>query len=318
MRRIAPERSMSRLVRSLLLAVAMLTLAGCATYPSGYSYRYDERAYYAGDRDYYAGDYYRGTPDRYGDVYWHDTWWPYYSLVLRPVYSAYYDPWYTPGFYYGVTYFPRYHGLGWASYGWPYGFAYSPYRYSWWDNYYDWSWHQPRHRHARHHGDHDDWRPRVRDHDRPRFGSEHNAYERVASRGNVRSPGARESFRPQDPRHGDGIREPFDRPAEDSLRPYDRRRDVNAADSRWIGNPRGPDAAPNTYRAAPRAYSPTSREGQRGGGYAPSAPRVHSPSPRVESRGNSGGGGRVSGGSSSPRSSGASERGSRDRDPNPN
>lgn len=123
-------------MKRLLALLFILALSGCATYDS-YGYRddgyYDDR-YYSGGR-YYYDDYagyssYRDYPDY---VYWSD----YYS-VLWPVYRGYYDPFYTPGFYYGVTWYPRtYFGLSHYWNSWPYYHSYSPYRHSYWDGYYD-------------------------------------------------------------------------------------------------------------------------------------------------------------------------------------
>jgi hypothetical protein len=63
----------------------------------------------------------------------------------------YVDPFWNPHFYYGVTWFPRNYysalyrhwyrpgvALGWYGRPWHVYLAYSPYRYSWIDHYYDW------------------------------------------------------------------------------------------------------------------------------------------------------------------------------------
>jgi hypothetical protein len=132
--------------RFLAVALAAFALAGCATY-DGYGYRsdgyyedrYAERGYYYDRPMRYAG-YYGGYPDY---VYWSD----YYS-VLWPVYRGWYDPFYSPGFYYGVTWYPRtYFGLNHYWNAWPYYHAYAPYRHSYWDGYYD-HWDRRRGRHA--------------------------------------------------------------------------------------------------------------------------------------------------------------------------
>lgn len=96
---------------------AALALAGCAS--TGY-YREDGAADYYYERDaYYNGGYYAG----YG------------------VGAGFYDPFWTPGFYLGVSSWP-YYGYGYGSYyaGWPY-FGYAPWYDSWWGvGYNDWSW----------------------------------------------------------------------------------------------------------------------------------------------------------------------------------
>lgn len=128
-------------MKRVLAVLFTILLSGCLTYDS-YGYRNDgyyEDRYYSGGRTYYDG-YYSGYGSDY--AYWNN--YPayvygsaYYS-VLWPVYRGYYDPFYTPGFYYGVTWYPRtYFGLGHSWYSWPYYHAYSPYRYSYSDGYYD-------------------------------------------------------------------------------------------------------------------------------------------------------------------------------------
>lgn len=161
-------------------------LTGCVSY--GESYAYEER--YVGGRTYYepreeryyddghyAGDYYyEESPSwsvsyGYGDWPWYGG--TYYS-VLWPTYAHWYDPWYSPGYYYGVTWFPRsWYGYSFAYYGgspWHYRWHhYAPYRYSWWDNYYDWDrW------------DDRGWRDSRRSRDVYRFGSARNEAERLA------------------------------------------------------------------------------------------------------------------------------------------
>ena len=112
---------MRRIVCSLLAAAA---LAGCAST----SYYHDGAADYYYERDrsytgYYAG-YYGG-----------------YST--GPGYYGFYDPYWGPGFSYGLTSWP-YFAYGYGSYysGWPY-FGYAPWYDSWWGvGYNDWSWHR--------------------------------------------------------------------------------------------------------------------------------------------------------------------------------
>lgn len=149
----------------VLLAAAMLT--GCITTrevvyrepyaTDGYSGRdpyYDQDGYYSDAPTYYRdgsgyyspsygnrGDYYFGASSYgYGSfgVSYFD--YPFYYSVFWPINRWYYDPFVYPGYYYGVTWFPRsYFSLGysygWNSHGW---LSYSPYRYSYVDNYYDW------------------------------------------------------------------------------------------------------------------------------------------------------------------------------------
>jgi len=128
-------------MKRVLALLFTVLLSGCLTYDS-YGYRSDgyyEDRYYSGGRTYYDG-YYSGYGSDY--AYWNH--YPayvygsaYYS-VLWPVYRGYYDPFYTPGFYYGVTWYPRtYFGLGHSWHSWPYYHPYSPYRYSYADGYYD-------------------------------------------------------------------------------------------------------------------------------------------------------------------------------------
>lgn len=125
-------------MKRLLAILFTLALSGCLTYDS-YGYRddgYYEDRYFGGGRYYDTNPGYASSNSywNYPDyVYWSD----YYS-VLWPVYRGYYDPFYTPGFYYGVTWYPRtYFGLSYSWYSWPYYQAYSPYRHSYWDGYYD-------------------------------------------------------------------------------------------------------------------------------------------------------------------------------------
>ncbi len=99
---------------------AALALAGCAS--TGY-YREDGAADYYYERDaYYSGGYYAGYgASRYG----------------------FYDPFWTPGFYLGISSWPYSgYGYGYSPYyaGWPY-FGYAPWYDSWWGvGYNDWSW----------------------------------------------------------------------------------------------------------------------------------------------------------------------------------
>lgn len=206
----------------LALIGLMLLLAGCATYETRYVYDdgYYGDGYAVRDGSHYApargayGDYYVGQPTyRYVD-----TWYAYPSYLDWPAYYSvfwgfnrwYYDPFFYPGYYYGITYFPRhYHygfSVGWSSHAYrPYRYVpYSPYRYAWHDHYYDWSWW-----HARY--------PSHRDrHERPRYGSARNEAERLAwqSRAAARSQqawwGERQELR-EDSRRADYRSRPSER-----------------------------------------------------------------------------------------------------------
>lgn len=180
--------AMKRLAALALTAVTAL-LGGCVTYDD---YAYHDRYYadeYYGDRyvsqryyyDEYGNRVYINDYDvgrRYGYGYGPDylIYNTYYS-ALWPTYRYYYDPFWSPGFYYGVTYFPRtYFGLNVGWYSWPYYQAYSPYRYSHADHYYDWWDNRSRDR-ASHMQDHGHL---------PRYGSARNEAQYLA-----RSTGAR-------------------------------------------------------------------------------------------------------------------------------
>jgi hypothetical protein len=190
---------------ALLLPLALM-LGGCVTYPT-YTYRDGtptRESTYVGDDSYYSpayedqGDYYSGGGYRYGSAGYryyapdYITYSAYYSLFW-PVNRWYHDPYWHPGFYYGVTFFPRnyfsvsFHS-GWrgSSYSrWSYGGGYSvgfgyshwysPYRYSWADSYYDWDRYRYRHYDtARGHG------YRSPTYSQPRFGHARNQAERLA------------------------------------------------------------------------------------------------------------------------------------------
>ena len=181
------------MIRWIAVLVTLLALSGCITtrevvyrdgyYGDGYAdsrgYRegYSDSRYYERDGSTYSpsysgrGDYYTAAPDTYGySPSWYVDYPAYYSLFWG-FNRTWYDPYWYPDYYYGVTYYPRnYFSIGFGS-GWGrshYGYQYySPYRYSWVDNYYDWSpWHH--HSHHRHH------RPS------PRYGSARNEAERLA------------------------------------------------------------------------------------------------------------------------------------------
>jgi len=181
---------------SLLLA-AVVALSGCVVHETYREPYYGDGGYYegssrgyasAGNGGYYedgnpGGDYYYGYEyDRYYDYSWSAyVEYPFYYSLFWPLNHWYYDPFLYPGYYYGVTWFPRSYfsvsySYGYAHHHWPryYGYlAYSPYRYAWVDNYYD-------NRPWRHGG----YSRPSRDYDRyyplPRYGSAYNEAERLA------------------------------------------------------------------------------------------------------------------------------------------
>jgi hypothetical protein len=124
----------------LLGALAALLLAGCATYSD--TYYYDD-GYAGGDyyyeRDPRAAGYAVGFSSSYGDSFWSPAYSRYYTSILYPPYWRSYDPWYTPGWYYGSAYAPGAGWrLGWSSYygnPWWRSNWYSPFRYG---SYYAW------------------------------------------------------------------------------------------------------------------------------------------------------------------------------------
>jgi len=219
------------------LGLLLLTaVSGCTTY-EGYGYRDDG---YYDDRYYDGPGYYRGSPRNdyhgYGYGYGYDSYgydgyggypdyvlWSGYYSVLWPVYRGYYDPFYSPGFFYGVTWYPRsYFGLHYSAYAWPYYQPYAPYRYSYQDAYFD-HWGQRR-------GDAYDRRDRRGNIDpsRYRFGSARNEAERLANdQAARRLPGAARpgaQFQPYAARRQLTPSVPgFDtRPADQRLRPATR------------------------------------------------------------------------------------------------
>lgn len=166
-------------MKRLATALLAVSLSACVSYQG---YGYSDDGYY--DDHYYEGpDDYRGSPAR--DRYYQDDGYdyagyasfgyggyPYYYSSLWPIYHGYYDPFYNPYFHYGVTYFPRnYFGFGYGGYAYPRYQPYAPYRYSWYDNYFDV-------------GGYHDRRDRRRDHfvgQRSAFGSARNQAERMAA-----------------------------------------------------------------------------------------------------------------------------------------
>ena len=134
--------------RILVLVACLLWLAGCASTPS-YRY-YGERTYSDG----YGGEVVASPSSAYRGGGWDTPVWydyPAYYSMFWSINRWYVDPYWYPHFYYGVTWFPRdyfsvsyrhWYGpslrIGWFGRPW-YGYlAYSPYRYSWVDHYYDW------------------------------------------------------------------------------------------------------------------------------------------------------------------------------------
>jgi hypothetical protein len=197
------------MIRWFAIAAALLMLSGCVTTEYVYRDRYydghlvDGR--YVGDDRYYDdGSYYAAPRAGYGDYYyaperyysWYD--YPAYSSVFWGLNRSFYDPYWYPGYYYGVTFFPRnYLGFG-LSYGWPRysSWYYSPYRYSWVDNYYDWRpWYGGR-SHHRHYS--------------PRYGSARNEAERLSRRADegwgYGQGGARLRDNPGDTRVSEAVR----------------------------------------------------------------------------------------------------------------
>ncbi len=170
-----------------IVVFSTLLLGGCVTteyvYRDGYHRdgyadgRYvDEGAYER--RVYVDGSYYSPSYADRGDYYYSPGYssypsyfdYPAYYSVFWPLHRSWYDPFYYPNYYYGVTFYPRnYLSIGFGgSYGWPRysSWYYSPYRYSWVDNYYDW---RPWYGHSHH-----------RDRYSPRFGSARNEAERLS------------------------------------------------------------------------------------------------------------------------------------------
>lgn len=253
-------------MKRFLAILLTLALSGCLTYDS-YGYRDDgyyedryatEGTYHGRDRRYSVGYSYGAYPDY---VLWSD----YYS-ILWPVYRGYYDPFYTPGFYYGVTWYPHsYFGLGHSWYSWPYYHAYAPYRYSYWDGYYD-RWDRRRHQYSG--GGHGPYL----------FGSARNEAERLAAM----SGGGRQYGRSSQP----GVQfDPYAAQrtsplARDAMRRYP---DRGAAPGRFTGDP-GRGALPGRMQMRERQVMPREDFGPRGAPVQRSMPRESSParSPRYE------------------------------------
>lgn len=163
------------MLRWIALSCAALLLSGCVTYPT-YTYDDGRDVQYVDDDTYYVeagngyGDYY-ASDERYADPWRYSV---YYSLYW-PIHRLYWDSYWYPDFYYGITYFPRdYFHVGWGGLWHPYrahgGYQhwYAPYQHSWVDNHYAWYWHrgrsqvnghppQPRFGHARNEAERLNW-----------------------------------------------------------------------------------------------------------------------------------------------------------------
>lgn len=164
-----------------IVVLAALALAGCATDYRGYGYHdrgpVAHEEVYVGGSSYYApvhddrGDYYYGSVGvSYNYPLWVD--YPAYYSLFWPLHRSYVDPYWHPGFYYGVTYFPRNY-FSVSLYGGGYrpfhSLSYSPYRSAWVDSYYDWYPHYSYY--SRY--DYDRWYA-------PRYGNARNEAERLA------------------------------------------------------------------------------------------------------------------------------------------
>ncbi len=156
--------------RSIPILALTTLLAGCVSYSEYGGY---DNGYYTTGRDSYGDPIYADGSSVYapassgrGDYYYEDEGYANYgysSYVDSPYYYSLFwslnrwsvDPYWHPQFFYGVTYYPRnYFSFGYGGgfnhgYGYGYGsryrqfgyssYAYSPYRLSWVDGYYDWS-----------------------------------------------------------------------------------------------------------------------------------------------------------------------------------
>jgi hypothetical protein len=174
------------MIRWTLVLLCAATLTACATdyrgYDRGYGHSYAETTYVGGGS--YYNDTYRGRGDYYYGVgasaysypLWVDN--PYYYSLFWPLQRSFHDPFWHPGFYYGVTYFPRnyfsvslyggHRSRYYGSFGTFGSFAYSPYRLAWVDHYYDW---YPHHRYYPRH---------VSGYYAPRFGNARHEAERLS------------------------------------------------------------------------------------------------------------------------------------------
>lgn len=165
------------MLRALSLIACVVLLAGCVSTPS-YRY-YGERSYSDG----YRSQVVVVEQDRYVGSAWSAPVWydyPVYYSMFWSLNRAYVDPYWYPSFYYGVTWFPRnyyssiyrsWHGpsvyLGWSGRPWHGYLSYSPYRYAWIDNYYDWyPWYSAY--------------PRYTHYYPPRYGNTRNEAERLS------------------------------------------------------------------------------------------------------------------------------------------
>lgn len=165
-------------MKRLSLLLLLIGLAGCATVSENrYGYVDDPR---------HGGYYYDREPVR-SQIYLGMGWYNPYDVMFWGLRYSYFDPFWYPGFYYGVTYFPRYYYpfgpwgswyAGWY-HPWRYHHPYSPFWGSYWDHYYAGHWHRPKP--PRDPGHRPVGRFDVVDDGVPRFGSARNAAERAAN-----------------------------------------------------------------------------------------------------------------------------------------
>lgn len=266
------------MIRLLTLLAAIVMLAGCVVHEtyrepyygdsrsSGGYYSapggdYYENDGYTGDdysyqSGYPSGDYYYGYDSGYGaSSSWYVDY-PFYYSLFWPLNYSYRDPYWYPGYHYGVTWFPRNYfsiGVSYSSH-WPHHhytyLAYSPYRYSWVDNYYDT---RPWHSRSRPRYDYDRYYPL------PRYGSAHNEAERLSAVRRVQRPVA--SSGPSGPRPGTASYNTTGRPstgasgrtpANSGVRGADYRSDVRRQDP-------GVRIFDDTRRTDPRVNSSNTR-----------------------------------------------------------
>lgn len=173
-------------MKRLSLLLLVLVFAGCATV--------SEQRYGYVDDGRHGGYYYDREPAR-SPMYFGMGWYNPYDVMFWGLRYSYFDPFWYPGFYYGVTYFPRYYyPFGpWGSWyaggysPWRWHHPYSPYWGSYWDHYYAGHWHRPaagrlvRPSAGRHGAYADDGVTR--------FGSARNAAERAAAQAHRRGDG---------------------------------------------------------------------------------------------------------------------------------
>lgn len=196
------------MIRRLAVLATLLLLSGCVTTEYVYRDRYYDGhvvdGHYVGEDRYDSGSYYAPARAAHGDYYYasdyYSSWYDYpaYASVFWPLHRSWHDPYWYPSYYYGVTFFPRNYLSFGLSYGWPHhgNWYYSPYRYSWVDNYYDWRpWYGGRNHHGRHYS--------------PRYGSARNEAERLSRRADEGwgyGRGGARTADSRDPRMSDAVR----------------------------------------------------------------------------------------------------------------